>query len=138
MVPEAQSPVRGNAAVNTTGQRGRCIVSEGTPAGPGIPFEALSRRLRSIARRAAAEAWPGWTAEDTRAIDTAARELSTFGPALAHGMREAFAIGREYGHREDVLDRLNQEIFNATNRLGRAAWGGQDVEDTHESRPFDG
>ena len=89
------------------------------------PFEALSQRLRSIALRAVSEDWPGWTAQDTDALGAAARELSSFGPALAQGMREAFAIGREYGQKEDVLDRLNQEILDATDRLAREAWGGR-------------
>lgn len=91
------------------------------PEAEGLP--ALAARLAAIGFRARSEGWPGFTGEDARVLEAAARELATFEDALAKGMREAFAIGREHREREALLNRLNEEIAIATSRLAREAWG---------------
>ncbi len=98
---------------------GRLAGPDGEPRGLG----ALAARLEAVGLRASAERWPGFTAQDARIIDAAARELATFEEALAQGMREAFTIGREHREREALLNRLNEEIAIATSRLAREAWG---------------
>jgi hypothetical protein len=69
------------------------------------------------------DSWPGWTDDDTLAVMAAAREIETLDEALAHGMRVAFALGRTYGKREVVLNRLEGEIAQASSRLAQEAWG---------------
>lgn len=92
----------------------------------GDPFQVLSNKLRSIAARAARERWAGWTEADAQALAAAAAEIEEIGTALADGMRQAFDIGREYGHREELLERLNAEIGEISGRLARQAWGRDD------------
>ncbi len=101
------------------GGEARRAAPKGEPEG----LRALAARLDAIGLRARVERWPGFTAEDARIIGAAARELATFEDALAEGMREAFAIGREHREREALLNRLNEEIAIATSRLAREAWG---------------
>lgn len=105
-------------------------MDSGSPApGSSERFEDLAARLRAIIRRASAEQWPGWTEEDAHAITAAVREIEAVPEALEQGMREAFAIGREYGHGEDVLAALNREIREASARLARQAWSGGGARD---------
>jgi hypothetical protein len=99
------------------------------------PFRVLSEKLRSIAARAARERWSGWTEDDDRAVAAAAAEIEGIVPALADGMRQAFDIGREYGHREELLERLNAEIGEISGRLARQAWG-RDSRGTDRTGPL--
>jgi hypothetical protein len=86
-------------------------------------FEALAGRLEALAARAVAHAWAGWSETDARDVEAAASEIRAIPKALAQGMKEAFTIGREYGHREEALDDLNREIATLSNGLARQAWG---------------
>jgi len=89
-------------------------------------FEALAAKLEALASRAAAHAWSGWSETDTRDVEAAASEIRAIPKALAQGMKDAFTIGREYGHREEALDDLNREIAALSNGLARRAWGGRE------------
>lgn len=93
------------------------------PPADGDSFTLLAECLRSIGARAVAERWAGWTDQDTDTIVAAAAEIEGIRAALAEGMRQAFDIGREYGHREELLDRVNAEIGEVSSRLARQAWG---------------
>jgi hypothetical protein len=99
-------------------------------------FELLAARLDAIAERAVSEHWPHWSEEDTRAVLAAAREVEGIRAVLAEGMRQAFEIGREYGHGEELLDRLNWEIDELSDRMARRAWGGgKDVSQAESDWP---
>ncbi|HSH76204.1 MAG TPA: hypothetical protein VLA09_11015 [Longimicrobiales bacterium] len=87
-------------------------------------FERLAARLDSIAARAASERWPDWTDADAQVTTYAAREIRAIPEALAVGMREAFAVGREYGHREERLEEVQREADALSSFLAQQAWGG--------------
>jgi len=93
----------------------------GEPASEG--FEELAARLEALAARAAAGACASWSETDTRALEAAAGEIRAIPHALARGMKEAFALGREYGHGEEALDELDREIAELSSNLARQAWG---------------
>lgn len=110
--------------------------SEADFASDADGFAVLAAHLDSIAERADSDHWRGWTEEDTRAVLVAAREIEGIRAAVAEGMRQAFDIGREYGHREELLERLNWEIEELSGRMARQAWGrGPGREDRDQGRP---
>ena len=59
---------------STHGAEGRLAKQDAEPRG----LRALAARLEAVGLRGSAERWPGFTAEDARIIDAAARELATF------------------------------------------------------------
>jgi hypothetical protein len=85
-------------------------------------LEKLADRLDAIATAAPLGRWLGRS--DARAAATAARQIRAIPQALAAGMREAFDIGREYGHREVELAEIEQETTTLSTLLARQAWGG--------------
>lgn len=107
---------------------------DGAAAPEPADLEELAARLDSIVARASRQGWRGWTEEDARAVAAAAREIRALRQALAEGMREAFAIGREHGRGEELLDRLNREIEELSSRLARQAWGRGEGEGRSDGR----
>lgn len=89
-----------------------------------LDFDVLAGRLHSIALRAAAERWRGWTPEDAKAVEEAERAIRAIPDALAASMREGFAIGRRYGQEEEHLAGLNMQINALARHVARQAWGG--------------
>jgi flagellar biosynthesis/type III secretory pathway protein FliH len=87
-------------------------------------FEELATKLDRLRQRAASEEWSTWTDEDTATATAAAQEIRAIPEALAQGMKEAFAAGREYGHREGRLDELDEEIRLLSSLVAQQAWGG--------------
>ena len=85
-------------------------------------LDELADRLDDIATGARSGRLLG--RRDAQIAATAARHIRAIPEALAAGMREAFVVGREYGHREvDLADRATRSR-SASTSLARDAWGG--------------
>lgn len=85
-------------------------------------LEELAERLEALAARGPLGRRMGLA--DARIAAAAARHLRAIPKALAAGMEEAFAVGREYGHREVQLADHVLEATALATTLARRAWGG--------------
>jgi hypothetical protein len=85
-------------------------------------LEELADRLDAIATAGPLGRWLGGA--DARVAADAARQIRAIPAALATGMREAFAVGRAYGHREVQLAEIAVETRALSTVLARQAWGG--------------
>jgi hypothetical protein len=85
-------------------------------------LEELADRLDDIAKRAGVSRWLDHT--DAGVAAAAAHHIRAIPEAVAASMREAFDIGRAYGHREVELERITREIHDVSHLLARQAWGG--------------
>jgi hypothetical protein len=102
-----------------------------------LPLAVLAGRVRVIARRAKGQSWEGWSEEDTRTLEAAAREIEVVEDSLRTGMEDAFQIGRQYGRNEDALARLDLQIARVTDRLASAAWRGSTPAEARSNGKLD-
>jgi hypothetical protein len=85
-------------------------------------LEELAARLEEMASRRSPSRALGWS--DARVAVAAARNIRAIPEALAAGMEQGFALGRELGHREVELAVQASESGSYANVVARQAWGG--------------
>jgi hypothetical protein len=97
------------------------------PRQSGPPTEdhetpVLAIRLEKLLDKALKARWSGWE-EDVVTLRAAVNEVRRFRTVLSEGMGEAFRLGAEYGKKEELLEKLERQVIEASERLAREAWG---------------